>query len=120
MREALLNNWSNGGYADGFFTYDEYVFSSMGNSGKNCVALLQCSEMSAELHFRNLILGINCFVISTLNVAKWLALQILPQTIQEQQRKDQDLKKSFKIKFHEILSLRIISKIIANREKKKI
>ena len=35
------------------------------------------------------------------------------------QRKDQDLKKSFKIKFHEILSLRIISKIIANREKKK-
>ena len=74
--------------------------------------------MSAELHFKNLILGINCFVISTLNVAKWLALQILPQAIQEQQRKDQDLKKSFKIKFHEILSLRIISKIIANHEKK--
>ena len=81
--------------------------------------MLQCSEMSAELHFRNLILVINCFVISTLNVAKWLALQISAQAIQEEQRKDQDLKNSFKIKFHEILSLRIISKIIANHEKKR-
>ena len=25
------------------------------------------NKMSAELHFRNLILGINCFTISTLN-----------------------------------------------------
>ena len=36
--------------------------------GQNYVALLKGSEMSAELHSRNLILGIKCFTISTLNV----------------------------------------------------
>ena len=36
--------------------------------GQNYVALLKGSEMSAELHSRNLILGTKCFTISTLNV----------------------------------------------------
>ena len=47
-----------------FFTHGEYGLSSMGNYGQNYVALLQGSEIAAELHSRNLILGINCFRIS--------------------------------------------------------
>ena len=49
-------------------TYDEYGFISMVFYGQNYVALLRGSGISAELHSRNFILGINCFTISTLNV----------------------------------------------------
>ena len=41
---------------------------SMGIYRQDYVALLQGSEMLAELHLRNLILGIKCFSISMLNV----------------------------------------------------
>ena len=54
-----------------FFTHGEYGLSSMGNYGQNYVALLQGSEIAAELHSRNLILGINGFRISILNVQWW-------------------------------------------------
>ena len=36
--------------------------------GQNYVALLQGSKMQARLHFRNLILGIQCFRILSVNV----------------------------------------------------
>ena len=39
-----------------------------GFKGQNYVTLLQESEMSAELHSRSLKLGVNCSIISTLNM----------------------------------------------------
>ena len=52
---APLDDWANGGSADVFFTYGEYDLNSM---VQNYVELLQGSEMSEGLHFRNLILGL--------------------------------------------------------------
>ena len=67
-----LDDWANVGSADAFFAYGEYGFSSVGIEGQICIALLHGSKMSAELPSRNLILGINWFTISTLNVYQWL------------------------------------------------
>ena len=39
-----------------------------GFKGQNYVALLQESEMSADLHSRSLKLGVICSIISTLNM----------------------------------------------------
>ena len=68
MCEVPLDDWANGGSVDVFFTYGEFCFSSMEIQGQNCVALLQGSKMSADLHSRSLILGMNCFTVSTMNV----------------------------------------------------
>ena len=66
MCGGLLDDWTNGCSADFFFTYDMVLVfwrvgpilgNGYGIKGRNYVALLQGSEISAELQFRNLILG---------------------------------------------------------------
>ena len=68
MCKASLDEWGNGGSVGAFFAYGKYDFSSMRIWGQNYAALFQGSEMPAELHFRNLVLGIKCFMIFALNV----------------------------------------------------
>ena len=57
-----------------------------GLQGQNYVALLQGSKTSAGFPSRNLILGIPCFRLITLNVmsvVKWLANQISNPMVQD-------------------------------------
>lgn len=54
--------------------------------GQSYVALRQRSETSVVFHFRNLILGIKCFMLITLKVmpvVKWLANQASNLVVQD-------------------------------------
>ena len=57
-----------------------------GTQGQSYVALCQRSETSVVFHFRNLILGIKCFMLITLKVmpvVKWLANQASNLVVQD-------------------------------------
>ena len=60
--EAHLDDWANGDSVD-VFPRIVLILVLRGVKGK-----IQGSEMSAGLHSRNLILGMNFFTIPTLNV----------------------------------------------------
>ena len=71
-------DWANGGSADIFLCMvsmvlvlwgvDAILGNGYGISGQNYVTLLRGSEMSTGFHYKNLILGIQCFRLITLNV----------------------------------------------------
>ena len=65
---------------------DAIFGNGYGTQGQSYVALRQRSEMSVVFHFRNLLLGIKCFMLITLKVmpvVKWLANQASNLVVQD-------------------------------------
>ena len=65
---------------------DAIFGNGYGTQGQSYVALRQRSETSVVFHFRNLILGIKCFMLITLKVmpvVKWLANQASNLVVQD-------------------------------------
>ena len=65
---------------------DAIVGNGYGTQEQSYVALPQRSETSVVFHFRNLILGIKCFMLITLKVmpvVKWLANQTSNLVVQD-------------------------------------